>query len=57
MLGVRLTVEATYAALVDLVPACAERTLAMRALEEAAMWANKAIAFGGERYLDTGPGR
>ena len=33
------------------VPACAEQTLAIRKLEEASMWANKAIVFDGRRYL------
>lgn len=33
------------------VPACAERTLALRKIEEASMWANKAIVFDGERYI------
>lgn len=33
------------------VPQCAERTLAIRKIEEASMWANKAIVFDGERYL------
>ena len=33
------------------VPSCAEQTLAIRKLEEASMWANKAIVFDGRRYL------
>jgi hypothetical protein len=33
------------------VPQSAERTLAIRKLEEASMWANKAVVFDGERYL------
>jgi len=33
------------------VPECAEETLAIRKLEEASMWANKAIVFDGEPYL------
>lgn len=33
------------------VPGCAEQTLAIRKLEEASMWANKAIVFDGRRYL------
>lgn len=33
------------------VPQCAERTLAIRKLEEFSMWINKAIVFDGERYL------
>lgn len=33
------------------VPGCAERTLAIRKLEEVAMWTDKAILFDGERYL------
>jgi hypothetical protein len=35
----------------DVVPGCAEQTLAIRKLEEASMWANKAIVFDGRRYL------
>lgn len=31
-------------------PESAERTLAVRKLQEARMWANAAIAFGGQRY-------
>jgi Xaa-Pro aminopeptidase len=52
---VREATKAAYDAIVANVPACAERTLAMRSLEEASMWANKAIVFDGERYLDYGP--
>lgn len=48
----RLSFAATYDAIVAHVPASAERTIAIRSLEEASMWANKAIAFEGERYLD-----
>lgn len=33
------------------VPSCAEQTLAIRKLEEASMWSNKAIVFDGKRYL------
>lgn len=33
------------------VPSCAERTLAIRALEQCSMWSNKAIVFDGERYI------
>ncbi len=43
---------ATLAAIIaEAVPQCAERTLALRKLEECSMWANKAIVFDGERYL------
>jgi hypothetical protein len=35
----------------DYVPESAERTLAIRKLEEVSMWANKAIVFNGQRYL------
>lgn len=37
----------------DNVPHCAERTLALRKLEEVSMWANKAIVFDGEYYIDS----
>lgn len=33
------------------VPGCAEQTLAIRKLEEASFWSNKAIVFDGRRYL------
>jgi hypothetical protein len=48
---VRSTMAESYDVLLAHVPACAERTLAIRKLEEASMWANKAIVFDGERYL------
>lgn len=35
----------------DNVPGCAEQTLAIRKLEEASFWSNKAIVFDGKRYL------
>lgn len=40
-----------YAMIVRTVPPSAERTLAMRALEDAVMWSNKAIVHDGGRYL------
>lgn len=40
-----------YDSLLTNVPESAERTLAIRKLEECSMWANKAIVFDGERYL------
>lgn len=48
---VRELCNQTYQVLLSEVPACAERTLAIRKLEEASMWANKAVVFDGERYL------
>lgn len=39
------------------VPKSAERTLAIRKLEEFSMWANKAIVFDGESYLYSPPPR
>lgn len=42
--------EAMYA-ITDTVPQCAERTLALRHIEDAAIWSNKAIVFDGQRYL------
>jgi hypothetical protein len=42
--------DAMYA-ITDTVPQCAERTLALRHIEEAAMYANKALVFDGQRYL------
>lgn len=48
---VRLALSQAVYALEDNVPGSAERTLAIRKLEEASMWANKAIVFDGERYL------
>lgn len=48
---VRQVLNVAYQVIVGLVPNCAERTLAIRKLEEASMWANKAIVFDGERYL------
>lgn len=38
----------TYRILLRAAPRCAERTLAIRKLQEARMWANAAIAFKGE---------
>jgi hypothetical protein len=48
---VRLALSHAIREIVGIVPNCAERTLAIRKIEEAAMWANKAIVFDGERYL------
>jgi hypothetical protein len=48
---VRQSMRATYTAILENVPPSAERTLAIRKLEEASMWANKAIVFDGERYI------
>jgi hypothetical protein len=49
--SVRESCKALYVTLKADVPSCAERTLAIRALEECSMWANKAIVFDGEPYL------
>lgn len=48
---VRTACEHAYVVLMAEVPECAERTLAVRKLEEVSMWANKAIVFKGQRYL------
>lgn len=48
---VRKSCGALYEVLVANVPASAERTLAIRKLEEVSMWANKSIVFNGRRYL------
>lgn len=39
-----------YSAILDSAPRSAERTLAIRKLQEARMWANAAIAFDGKTY-------
>lgn len=41
----------TYDLMLVAVPSSAERTLAIRSLEVASMWANKAIVFDGVKYL------
>jgi len=48
---VRDMLRQAYETILKEVPMCAERTLAIRKLEEASMWCNKAIAFRGEPYL------
>jgi hypothetical protein len=48
---VRASFKHLYAVIVEEVPESAERTLAVRKLEEANMWANKALAFKGQPYL------
>lgn len=48
---VRLALNLAFQTIRDQVPSCAEQTLAIRKLEEASMWANKAIVFDGKRYL------
>lgn len=47
----RAECAALYEAIREVVPDCAERTLAIRKLEECSMWLNKAIVFHGESYL------
>jgi hypothetical protein len=39
-----------YLAILENAPRSAERTLAIRKLQEARMWANAAVAFGGKTY-------
>lgn len=39
-----------YRSILDNAPQSAERTLAIRKLQEARMWANAAIAFDGKTY-------
>ena len=46
----REAMSEVYEHMLAQVPACAERTLAIRHLEESNMWANKAIVFDGEGY-------
>lgn len=45
---VAVRLDSLHGALLDFVPESAERTLAIRKLEECAMWANKAIVFAEE---------
>ncbi len=47
---VRTAAKVLYETLLKDVPGCAERTLAVRKLEECSMWANKAIVFDGTKY-------
>lgn len=48
---VRAALSEAIRAIQSAVPGCAEQTLAIRKVEEASMWANKAIVFDGQRYL------
>lgn len=48
---VRAALSAAIYAIQQIVPGCAEQTLSIRAVEQASMWANKAIVFDGQRYL------
>jgi hypothetical protein len=48
---VRRSCENLYTIILQHVPQSAERTLAIRKLEEVSMWVNKAIVFGGQNYL------
>ena len=52
--NVREACKETFEALMDNVPSSAERTLAIRKLEEVSMWANKAIVFEGRVYIPRG---
>jgi hypothetical protein len=49
--AVRDALSAAIYAIQQIVPGCAEQTLAIRAVEQASFWANKALVFNGERYL------
>lgn len=49
--AVRDALSAAIYAIQSIVPGCAEQTLAIRKVEEASMWANKAVVFDGQRYL------
>lgn len=49
--AVRDALSVALYAIQEIVPGCAEQTLAIRKVEEASMWANKAIVFDGQRYL------
>lgn len=40
-----------YAHMLEFVPNCADRTLAIRALQESRMWANCAIVHDGQPYM------
>lgn len=51
LIDLRDATKVLYEIALQLVPQCAERTLAIRKLEEFSMWANKAIVFDGQRYL------
>lgn len=44
-------ITAAYTAILDACPHSAERTLAIRKLQEARMWANAAIVFDGREYV------
>lgn len=48
---VRGGAETAFKAIMLNVPKSAERTLAIRKLEEALFWASKAIVMGGEHYI------
>jgi hypothetical protein len=47
---VNAAAKAMYDVLLETCPRSAERTLAIRKLQEARMWANAAIAFDGRTY-------
>ena len=46
--------KVVYRTLMERVPPSAERTLAIRRLEEVSMWGNKAIVYEGRPYLQGG---
>jgi cytosine/adenosine deaminase-related metal-dependent hydrolase len=48
--AVNLGAQACYDIILQNCPQSAERTLAIRKLQEARMWANAAIVFDGRRY-------
>ena len=47
---VEIAITDAYHVLLEACPRSAERTLAIRKLQEARMWANAAIAFDGRTY-------
>jgi hypothetical protein len=47
---VERAISAAYDTLLEVCPRSAERTLAVRKLQEARMWANAAIVFDGRTY-------
>lgn len=49
--AVRDALSSAIYAIQQIVPGCAEQTLAIRSVETASFWANKAIVFDGQRYL------
>jgi hypothetical protein len=48
--AINIAAKAFYDVILEKAPRSAERTLAIRKLQEARMWANAAIAFDGRTY-------